>query len=68
MAKKPRVTDPNAVALRIPGIAQALTCSNRAAERLIQTGQLKSFRVGRMRLVRRKTLEEFCATREQAAS
>jgi excisionase family DNA binding protein len=61
------VVDPNASALRVWGGAQVMGCSDRAFERLLKTGQLKSFRIGRMRFVRRKTLEEFLAAREQAA-
>jgi hypothetical protein len=64
MARKPKQTDPNSGVFRIPGTARFLDCSDRQAYRLIQSGQLKSFKINGMRVVRRKTLEEFIAARE----
>jgi excisionase family DNA binding protein len=55
-----------AVAYRTPNAARVLNVSKRALQRLIQTKELKSFRVGKMRLVRRKAIEDFCAERENA--
>jgi excisionase family DNA binding protein len=55
------------MALRTPGVAKALNISERSAQRLIATKALPSFRLGRMRLVRRSAIEQFMLAREQAA-
>jgi hypothetical protein len=68
MARKPKQTDPNSEVLRVPGVARSLDCSDRQAFRFIASGQLKSFRLGGMRVVSRRSLREFISAREQAAS
>jgi len=55
------------VAYRTPSVARALNMSTRAVQRFIETKELKSFRVGRMRLVSRKAVEEFVRSREEQA-
>ena len=55
------------VAYRTPRAAATLDISNRALQRFIETKQLKSFRVGRIRLVSRKAIEEFVRSREEQA-
>jgi excisionase family DNA binding protein len=49
-------------AARVSGV------SPRTIQRLISEGKLRSVRVGAIRLVRRKTLDEFLASRESENS
>jgi excisionase family DNA binding protein len=66
MARK--VNDANALALRTPNAARAADVSERTIQRLIASGELPSIRVGKIRLVRRKALEEFLARREESVA
>jgi excisionase family DNA binding protein len=53
--------DPNANAFRTPNAARFSGMSERTIQRLIASRELPSARVGKIRLVRRKDLEEFLA-------
>jgi excisionase family DNA binding protein len=66
--KKTKDTDPVLpVAYRTPGAALASDMSERTIQRLIKSRELPSVRVGKIRLVRRKALEEFLAHREETS-
>jgi len=55
------------IAYRTPDAARAAGMSIRQIQRLIASRELKSVRIGKMRLIRRKALEEFLASREEAS-
>jgi excisionase family DNA binding protein len=55
------------LAYRTPDAARASGMSVRQIQRLIKSRELPSLRVGKIRLVRKKALEEFLAARENAS-
>jgi excisionase family DNA binding protein len=69
MKKDKAISDDGAaLALRTPAAARASGMSERTIQRLIASRALPSVRVGKIRLVRRKSLEAFLASRENVAS
>jgi excisionase family DNA binding protein len=67
MVKKPNGGDSLALAFRTPEAASASGMSERTIQRLIKSRELPSVRVGKIRLVRKKALEDFLARREAAS-
>jgi excisionase family DNA binding protein len=57
-----------ALALRTPAAARASGMSERTIQRLIKSRELPSVRVGKIRLIRKKALEDFLAQREEATA
>jgi excisionase family DNA binding protein len=56
------------LALRIPDVARALGCSDEAARKMVQRGQLPSRRLGRRVIVLADELRTYLASLEPAAS
>jgi excisionase family DNA binding protein len=61
--KKIKEIDPLALAFRPLGAARVIGVGTRTVERLISTGELRSVRIGKCRLIRRKDLEAFLEAR-----
>jgi excisionase family DNA binding protein len=59
--------DSEPIAFRTAAAAKVSGMSGTTIKRLIKSGELASLRVGKIRLIRRKALEEFLARRESAA-
>lgn len=68
MGSKPKDTDALALAYRTPNAARASGMSERTIQRLIKSRELPSVRVGKIRLIRKKALEEFLARHEEAST
>lgn len=64
----PREAPADAVAYSIDQAAARLGVSKTTFEALVAAGQIKSFRVGRRRLISRAALEAFVARQERKAA
>lgn len=64
----PREAPVDAVAYSIDQAAARLGVSKTTFEALVAAGQIKSFRVGRRRLISRAALEAFVARQERKAA
>lgn len=62
-----RDVPPDAIAFNLDAAAARLSVSKGTLEALIASGQIKSFLVGRRRLVSRAALEAFVQKKEKAA-
>ena len=67
MSKTSRESDGTVRALRTQGVAHSIGISERAAQRLIATGELPSIKLGKIRLVRIEAIDKFLASRESGA-
>ncbi len=62
----PAETKEPQLAYRVNAAARALDCSRDTVERLINAGQIRSFKVGAARFISAAELLRFVASREQA--
>jgi excisionase family DNA binding protein len=67
-SKKVKEIDPLTMSFRPPQVARVTDLGLRTVETLISTGKLRSMRIGRCRVVRRKDLEDFLERQVTAAS
>jgi excisionase family DNA binding protein len=59
-------TQADRLALRIADVAGAIGVSMQTVKRLLKSRELASLRIGKVRLVRKKTLKAFLAAREKS--
>jgi excisionase family DNA binding protein len=59
---------PAPIALRTPEAALASGISERTIQRLIKSRELPSVRIGKIRLIRKESLDKFLASREEASA